>query len=36
MVRKKVRFYEFYVILNEAVKMYMLCYRNPTPTLKKS
>ena len=33
---REVKFYEFYMILSEVVKMYMPCYRNPVPTLKKS
>ena len=34
--REEVRFYKFYMILNEVVKMYIPCFRNPKPTLKKS
>ena len=35
--REEVKFYdEFYMILNKVVKMYMICYRNPTPFLTKS
>ena len=34
--REEVTFYEFYVILNEVVKMYMPCYTNVNLTLKKS
>ena len=34
--REVVIFFEFYIILNEVVKMYMPCYRNLNLTLKKS
>ena len=31
--REEITFYEFYMIPNEAVKMYMPYYKNPTNTL---
>ena len=34
--REEVIFYEFYMMLNQIVKMYMPCYGNLGPTFKKS
>ena len=34
--KEEVTYYEFYIMLNKVVKMYMPCYRNLTTALKKS